>query len=208
MEVTAKIYAEKIRECAPYNYDYNESAKNILNQLFFWISGQDIISTNPFTRSTQMGSWKKGFYIAGATGVGKTTLMKLFIKAVDRLNVKEETVTGYSARLAPRFISVKSLSRDFVKRGYEALTINAYSILLDDVGSEQLDCVHMGNRVNVVDEIITNIYERNYGYLFITSNYPLGSAEFSERYGDRLQSRICELCNYLELKGNDYRIRE
>lgn len=205
MEVTAKIYSQKIKECAPANYDYNEGAKNILNQLFFWISGNDILATNPFTRCAQMGSGKKGFYIAGATGVGKTTLMKLFIKAVDILNVKEETVTGYSARLAPRFISAKSLSRDFVKRGYEALNINAYSILLDDVGSEQLDCVHMGNHINVVDEIVSNIYERNYGYLFITSNYPLGSAEFAERYGDRLQSRIVELCNYIELKGHDYR---
>lgn len=39
----------------------------------------------------------------------------------------------------------------------------------------------------------------------ITSNLKLGGQKLLDRYGDRVASRLHEMCNYFEIKGKDRR---
>lgn len=210
MVIKSEVYCNTVKNIANIfcEYEYNEYNRNILNQLYYFIIGGDIIAQNPFTKEAMKGSSQKGFYIAGGTGRGKTLLMKIFAEACRSLNVREQTISGGIADITPKIIGAKKLAQDFVKKGYEALVYYNYSICIDDVGAEPIDSVHMGNHVSAVEELVSNIYERGYGYLFITSNIPLGSEQFAERYGDRLQSRICEMCNYYEMRNGDFRIKK
>lgn len=206
------LFSNTIKNIANYitreTYSFNESNRHIYNQMFKFINGdRDIEALDPFTRERTKGSQNKGFYIAGGTGRGKSVLMQVFAETCKSLNIGAMTISGASAVLSPKIIGAKKLAQDYVKKGYDALIHNNFSICIDDVGAEPYDSVHMGNHISVVDELITNIYERGYGYLFVTSNIPLGSDLFVERYGDRLQSRIISMCNYLELRGEDFRVK-
>jgi DNA replication protein DnaC len=75
-----------------------------------------------------------------------------------------------------------------------------------DLGAELKESLHMGNRINVLKQLIEYRGDRQDLITLITSNYPIDSEFISVKYGDRVVSRLIEMCNYFELKGKDRRI--
>jgi len=74
-----------------------------------------------------------------------------------------------------------------------------------DLGSEPMESLYMGNRLNVMRQILENRGDRTDVITLITSNLPINCQEFTSMYGDRVASRLLEMCNYFEIKGTDRR---
>ena len=63
----------------------------------------------------------------------------------------------------------------------------------------------MGNRINVLRQILEYRGDQTDKITLITSNLPMNHKRFIDRYEDRVSSRLNEMCNYFEIKGKDRR---
>ncbi len=75
-------------------------------------------------------------------------------------------------------------------------------LFLDDVGAEALECIHMGNRILPVTEILLSRYDRR-APTIITSN--LSDAGLAQRYGARVGDRLNEVADKIAFTGASYR---
>lgn len=140
----------------------------------------------------------KGIILSGCTGCGKTTLFKLFYFANTRAT--EENVRLFS------WASCRQIAIDYVDPVNGGLqSLKKYfngSALFDDFGAENL-ASHYGNRADVMGEIIQSRYERK-ALTFLTTN--LSYEQIRDAYGERVSSRLAEMCSWLDTDINeDYR---
>jgi DNA replication protein DnaC len=98
---------------------------------------------------------------------------------------------------------------DICTRFTETGTIDGYKkinvIGIQDLGSEPAESCYMGNRLNVLRNLIEARGDRSDTITFITSNIPINHKMLVEQYNDRVASRLCEMCNYYEIRGVDRR---
>ena len=135
----------------------------------------------------------KGILLSGPIGCGKTTLMNL---------MKNLTPTEHKFYVKP----CRDISFEFIQEGYEV--IHKYSkgklyqsdpktICFDDLGTEN-NLKYYGNECNVMAEILLSRYD-----IFtikklqthLTTN--LSASEIENVYGNRVRSRLRELCNLI-----------
>lgn len=131
----------------------------------------------------------KGIFIYGDTGVGKTYTLHAIS------NSKQVDVRNFTEMLVE--------FRDAIQKGcyYERLKelIKSDYLFIDDIGSEKLsDYV-----VEFLYLIINGRYENMKRTVLATN---LSIEEFGNRYGDRVLSRIGEMCIFKEMIGEDRRI--
>ena len=148
----------------------------------------------------------KGLLFKGNTGAGKTFMFRVFnyFRLIDRLTILFNGKEDYPLKL--NIVNVKRIAGEYQdpEHGGSAV-ITKYSkmscLVLDDIGAEDEISLSFGNKVNVVEELISAREE--YGMLtFGTTN--LNS--FSERYDDRTISRMISLFNIVAFKHSiDFR---
>ncbi len=63
----------------------------------------------------------------------------------------------------------------------------------------------MGNRLDVLRNVLEYRGDKTDELTLITSNLKINGEALSNRYGDRVASRLREMCNYFEIKGKDRR---
>ncbi|MBK8053018.1 MAG: ATPase [Saprospiraceae bacterium] len=143
----------------------------------------------------------KGLFLSGKTGVGKTVHIKLLRRLMDlneRFKIK----------------SCQQLSLEYMEQGSNVLMLYGrnyvdyidrntiqQSYCFDDLGAED-EVKHYGTTTNVLGQIILMRYE-----LFInrkvlthfTSN--LSAPHIEKCYGERVRSRLREMCNWIEYKS-------
>lgn len=133
---------------------------------------------------------RKGIFIYGDTGTGKTYNLyalenKWRIKVYNwveiMFEIKDKIAKGHSVL-------------DYVENLINCNT----GICIDDIGAEK----QTEYSQEIFYLIINKFYTRE-KLLFMVTN--LSITEFQEKYGDRLFSRIVEMCNLLEIKGEDKR---
>jgi len=117
----------------------------------------------------------------------------------------ELLATAPKIRPEMRFYNVPRMlyyvKRDFQDRGdYQDRVLDSNNVfILDDIGVEKV--------TEFVEEflymLINNQYEKVYP-IIITSNLSL--SQLAERLGDRIVSRIKEMCEVVEIKGEDKRL--
>lgn len=152
-------------------------------------------------------SLNKGLCLMGGVGVGKTTLMRMFVS---------NQVQSFLIR------SSRELANDFAKHGYaeiekyygtltcENFFFDPYNfnghkelgICFDDLGSENTT-KNYGNETSVVSEIILSRYDKlnmNRNMTHITTN--LLPDEIEKKYGTRVMDRIKEMFNCVVYPGN------
>ena len=140
---------------------------------------------------------RKGLFLIGPVGCGKTSLMNLLRDI-------------YPRHLSYKVIPCSQLSFDFPSKGFDV--INRYSnhsfkesphqdipqvYCFDDLGTEPL-AMHYGMPCNVMTEVLImrHRYFHNAGMLtHVTTN--LTVSEIEERYGTRLRSRLREAYNQI-----------
>lgn len=157
---------------------------------------------DPRFESEKRGSLKKGLLISGNVGTGKTSMVRLFtanIKSPFRAVSCQSIVDLYQQG------GLDELSRYIMPAG----SVNNWNsgYLFDDLGAEDFPVKHMGNSRNIMAWIIGKRYDnvRNIPFerTIITTNLQPG--QISEFYGERIRSRLREMCNNLVLGGGDRR---
>lgn len=135
----------------------------------------------------------KGILLSGPVGCGKTSLMNL---------MKHLTPTEHKFLVKP----CRDISFEFIQDGYQI--IHKYSkgklyesepktICFDDLGIEN-NLKYYGNECNVMAEILLSRYD-----LFISKRIQthittnLSATEIEKHYGNRVRSRLRELCNLI-----------
>lgn len=136
----------------------------------------------------------KGILLTGPVGCGKTTLMTLIMRYVPQANKKF-------------FLkSCRDVSFEFIKDGYEVIQRYSYghathrqhkNYCFDDLGTEK-NLKYFGNECNVMAEILLSRYDIFISkkiFTHITTN--LSATEIESAYGNRVRSRLREMCNLI-----------
>jgi DNA replication protein DnaC len=140
----------------------------------------------------------KGILLSGPVGCGKTSLMNL---------MKYLTATEYKFYVKP----CRDISFEFIQDGYQIIhkyskgklyEAEAKTICFDDLGLEN-NLKYFGNECNVMAEIILSRYDLYISkklQTHITSN--LSATEIEKNYGNRVRSRLRELCNLIAFENS------
>ncbi|WP_333696408.1 ATPase [Flavobacterium sp.] len=136
---------------------------------------------------------KKGILLTGPIGCGKTSLMNL---------MKYLTPTDHKFSVKP----CRDISFEFIQDGYQI--IHKYSIgklyqseprtyCFDDLGTEN-NLKYFGNECNVMAEILLSRYDLFISKKLVTHiTTNLSATEIENHYGNRVRSRLRELCNLI-----------
>lgn len=167
-----------------------------------WVDGiPGFECLDPETMTYTKGSIFKGIYIAGPTGTGKTFLLDLMLRYAKGLYLKMK-VDGRESNLAWETYRSDEISMEVVKTGDIDRFVRIPVLCINDIGSEPKESLYMGNRVEVIRTILERRGDSHDRCLtLLTSNYRMNNLP----YGSRVESRLSEMCNYFELKGNDRR---
>jgi len=134
---------------------------------------------------------KKNLLLYGPTGVGKTYALEKYLR---------DTFKNVGHRIDAETIEMGIQSRgpDYFQRFYTD------NMLWNDLGQEERIFMYMGTQYKPAHSIITMRYER-FPILktHITTNKTPEKLE--EKYGDRVVSRLIEICNFINVTGEDLR---
>ena len=165
-------------------------------------------SIDPLTGNIIQGDLMRGIYIAGNTGSGKSWCLEIMLAYATVWNFK---ISFYEDRGTARNFFWKNDRADEVCQAYmEKGDIQSFKkmpiIGIQDLGQEPQETLYMGNRLNVMQQLLEYRGDKPDALTLITSNLRISSEILQARYGDRVQSRLFEMCNYFEMKGKDRRL--
>ena len=174
-------------------------------QLIRWVHGDPAMQAlNPETRKPKPGNLNAGIYIAGSTGSGKSWALEI-ITAYTRIDNVQVEIDGECRNLWWPNKRADTICEEYSETGtlqpYKAVQI----LGIQDLGSEPPESMYMGNRVNVLRQLLEYRGDRTDRITMVTSNYSLANKNLSAIYGERVTSRLTEMCNYLEIFGTDRR---
>ncbi len=197
-ERIGKVYAQDFR------ID-DDNKKTFVNLIYWMFNDKRMQAGNPITKSLMPGRLNRGIYLYGKTGTGKTLATKILAKLASVYGVKYSKA-GVIYPLS--WLDVRAdILVDEYSRGNSLSDFKRAPILcIQDLGSEELEAVYMGNRVNVLKNIIEQRGDKPELITHFTSNIPLDAKELTDRYGDRAVSRLKGMCNFLTLRGVDRRL--
>ena len=176
------------------NFKLYREDKDVLLQLFAYFTG------DPKLCNHYGIGINKGLFLSGKTGVGKTCHIKLvrqFMSYKERFRMKT------CQMLALEYMDLGSpLLMQYGRNFVEYIDNNSInqSYCFDDLGTED-EVKQFGTQTNVMGQIIMMRYElfQNRNVLtHFTSN--LTAPQIEKYYGDRVRSRLREMCNWIEYK--------
>lgn len=133
---------------------------------------------------------RKGIYLYGAYGVGKSLIMQPFMQL---LKVKQKSAIS----IVEEFDETNNFKSFCVDDWY-----------FDDLGAEKLPKFYKSDAYPLMTEIIQLRYFKthqghNQSRTFVSTN--LKPEKFNEMYGHRVGSRLPQMFNVIHLRGKDYR---
>ena len=160
---------------------------------------------DPDTKKPIAGNLKKGIYIAGNTGTGKSWCLEVMAAYAMVWDFRITLGEQEKRCLYWDNLRADAICEEFVKTG-DIQAIKKRTIYgIQDLGQEPVESAHMGNRVNVLRGLLEYRGDRTDQITLITSNLPMAHKKIAERYDDRVASRLNAMCNYFEIRGKDRR---
>lgn len=160
---------------------------------------------DPVTKKVIPGGLKKGIYIAGNTGTGKSWCLE--VMAAYAMAFGFVITLGETEKRMLYWDNVRAddICEEYAANGtfQKFKTRNIYGI--QDLGSEPAESVYMGNRIEVLRQLLEYRGDRTDQVTLFTSNLPMNHKILVDRYGDRVSSRLTAMCNYFEIRGKDRR---
>lgn len=172
-----------------------------------WVHGDTSMQCiNPETKMIVPGRLKRGIYIAGNTGSGKSWCLDIMQAYSMAMGFKITFADDRDPRpLYWGTFRADAICATYVETG-NIQTYKARNILgIQDFGSEPQESIYMGNRLDVIRQLIEYRGDKCDELTLITSNLRINGDLLNDRYGARVASRLVEMCNYLEIKGKDRR---
>lgn len=168
-----------------------------------WIMGDPRAQAiNPETGKPAPADLTKGVIICGSTGSGKSWAMEILSQIAEI--VKASYKAGRDIRpLAWPCVRAFDICNAFSKYGEVDVYYQRPVLCIQDLGSEPAESIYMGNRVDVLRQLLEYRGDCNGKLTLITSN--LTYDEMPVRYGDRVASRLFGMCNYYQIVGKDRR---
>lgn len=168
-----------------------------------WVVGDNTVQAlDPRTRNIVKGDLRKGIYLAGGTGTGKTIAMEILSFLANEHNLM------FKARNATRFLCWANQRADvLVQRFAQEGGIWPYDtetscLCVQDFGTEPPSATYMGTKCDVIRQLVEMRYDNRAMITHFTSNIPLWQKDILvSRYGDRAFDRIQGGCNYFEMGG-------
>jgi len=183
----------------------DDSNRFVYENMLRWIHADgEFKCISPETKQVVPGDLNKGIYIAGNTGTGKSWCMEIMKAYSQLLNIKtlvggDECCMSWTNMRADEICGEYQQTGDYFQRAKTKI------LCIQDLGSESGETMYMGNRMNIMRGILEYRGDRDDQITLITSNFPTEHKAFIEKYGDRVSSRMREMCNYFELTGQDRR---
>lgn len=140
----------------------------------------------------------KGVFFTGGTGVGKTYALHAIQKRINEL-AGYNSCTGIENWTELLFELKEKISANQIRDFLSNHVTNRNHIFIDDVGAEK----QTEWSQEMLYMIVNRAYEQCHA-LFIVTN--LTVEQFTEKYGERITSRLVEMCEVVELTGEDRRI--
>lgn len=162
---------------------------------------------DPNTGQVIPGRLKRGIYIAGNTGSGKSWCLEIMLAYCTAFGFKIswQDDDNKPRPLFWRIVRADALCDCFAEDGNIKSFKNQPMVGIQDLGQEPQETLHMGNRLDVVRQLIEYRGDKCDEMTLITSNMKMQGEALKGRYGDRVASRLQEMCNYFEIKGKDRR---
>lgn len=147
----------------------------------------------------KMRDTRRGLYIHGAVGTGKTHIAY----AIQDWFNHQEIWCRFENTTELIFDIKADIGKEYLARSNKAESLSDFKgvLLLDDIGAERI--------TEYVAEVFYLIINKRYNDMLptiFTSNLSLG--QLAEKVGDRTASRIIEMCDVVEIKGEDRRIAQ
>ena len=136
-------------------------------------------------------------------GYGKTTAVNVARLMVGQLGAR--FAYGTDSNLLRWNDSTAAMVCDhYAQNGTLAMYQSLKVVSVQDLGSEPRETLYMGNRHEVMREFLELRGDTPGRFTIITSNF--NYATIRKAYGDRVWSRLHQMCNYVELVGDDMRV--
>lgn len=162
-------------------------------------NGEVFDSIVKFAGMIKHGKVRKGLFLIGPCGVGKSTGMELVAAMTGTLLVSAK-VLQQAYMDSPTGTEWESicLARDYFG--------NPQPLIIDDIGSEDYPFMHFGSKVNVIGSALEYRYQAlcRYGvWTAVTTN--LSDEELRQRYGFRIDDRLNEMFYFSLVNGRSLR---
>ena len=191
------------------NKDFVIDSKNkfVYENMIRWVHGDcDMKCIDPQTKQVIPGRLNAGIYIAGNVGTGKSWVLDI-MSAYCSIDNVFFIVNGKRVKLQWKNIRTDAICSKYTEKGIIDYPKKISVIGFQDLGtdSEPIESMYMGNRISVLKQILEHRGDHTDQITLITSNLPMNHQRLIDRYGDRVSSRLNEMCNYFELNGKDRR---
>lgn len=177
-----------------------------LNLVKWLVCDNTMVCLNPITKAKKPGVLNKGIYLFGQTGTGKSLAISILSDLAYALGLKyyQQDENEKHSLTWPIYRTDEIV--DMYIHGNSLTDLKREPIIcFHDLGSEPTEALYMGTRMNVMRNILEQRADNKGTLTIITSNYPPHSDEIKKLYGDRVESRLCDMTNLLVLKGSDRR---
>lgn len=112
--------------------------------------------------------------------------------------IRENWLRDSGEPVNPQWISVPMFCGEYAKNGFSVF--DEIPVGLDEVGTEYSPTNHVGNKINVVSQVISTLYDNNY-YIPRIATTNLSMQEVYNKYESRTFDRIGQIFNIVELAG-------
>jgi len=164
------------------SFEPTESQRGLMNEFFKHFASKEN---------------KKGYCLIGGYGCGKTEIMKAFVSTrfhpFDYLKSERLCMMTSAIEMVDHYNTDNNFNRH--------LETNLY---IDDFGSEQRAKFMAKDDEPILSKFLEMWYMKNRDKnLYLTTN--LSPEEIQNKYGGRVYSRLNELCEFMQLNGEDFR---
>lgn len=186
--LSSQLFKHKVNEVCP-GFKVTQDNKNILNELYNYVHAEGKLNPN------------KGILLYGDVGTGKSTLIKILAEYQRLYNRGFKCINCASLTAQFATYGIEALNESTWNEGYKG--INPIERAFDELGRETIPAKHYGNDLNVMQHIIQIRYDLKAKTHITTNLFP---EQIESMYGQHIYDRCIEMFNFIELKGESYRI--
>lgn len=184
-------FMDMASECTDGKFRVDVSNREIVSSLFDYFMGI------PGKLDTGKGLW-----IEGPVGTGKSTLMFVFSKFMQRMN------KGFKVYICSQVTSEYSMTGDIDKYllNEDGYCKGPVPMCFDELGREPNPAKYYGTELNVMQHILHirySLWQQGGLKTFVTTNF--NAKEIGDLYGDFIRDRRREMFNILVMNGESRR---